>query len=628
MRTEPDVRKARVAIAVEALPSSVRRYLLADDTFCAKFDIIPRFSFPLGDCTVETRSLNKALRAAIAGRRWTRLSPERGPAFRVKLGVRNGGQVTFEFKGRGFAFDDADLLSSELKTRSNALSRVFAARPIAPVEENAWRKIARQRDFTDREYLDLMTALEATPESLSRRLQTRQELEVGSLMPEEPKYYERLLAPLRNAPDFPTFIGASLAESRRLGLKRHPKPTLRRVAFAALWQPLIPFDLLVPSLKLGDVEPLIQAEDPFSLLFAFELCCRLFQADSGFVRLGARVLQKLFEPGASKRRCHIFSALALVSMTTFRRVAKASTAPLYWVRLAALTQAGVLTDALGNIEDDEAFFRWSAERFYASYRWQGIVDRRDAPKWNPEWISPDHLQAELLGRARIALYTLPEQDRPVPWLSAIETALGPLAETGRVLATLFPGPFDDFKEDSNASPEPMAIFGDTEAQLEDAAYFNEVSGLVPFAYLNRLPQRTLANVLRILNRPIEEPVTNDDQDLTFLHLCAYVAGVARSEAIATAVINRCLHAARSAASGERVAELFLIVVEACAAHADPAKHRELLGTTATQLCFAVKDNERLSHLEPAFDVLAVRDEKFIPTIARARAIVRTRLKAS
>ena len=73
-----------------------------------------------------------------------------------------------------------------------------------------------------------------------------------------------------------------------------------------------------------------------------------------------------------------------------------------------------------------------------------------------------------------------------------------------------------------------------------------------------------------------------------------------------------------------VTDLFAIMAEACAAHSDVQKHRELLGTTAAKLCFAVEKNEDLSNLEAIFDVLATREEKLIPALARARAITRTK----
>jgi hypothetical protein len=287
-----------------------------------------------------------------------------------------------------------------------------------------------------------------------------------------------------------------------------------------------------------------------------------------------------------------------------------------------------LTDALGDRADAEDFFRWSADNFYPTYSWQGMIDRREAPRWDPDWISPDHVYSELYGRTRIALDTLPEGDRPAQWISASEVALTRLRDSGRILDSVLPGPFDDFHEDPNISPVLMQIFEVTESKLDDATYLNDVPGIVAFAYSNKLTPSALDNVARILNRRVDEPITNDGQDITYLHLCAHISGAARSETVAASVINRSLYAARNSGSRERVADLFAIIVEACAAHRDPHKYRELLGTTAAQLCFAVDNSRHLSLLEAAFDALTVRDEKLSPPIGKARAIARTRLKAS
>jgi hypothetical protein len=76
-----------------------------------------------------------------------------------------------------------------------------------------------------------------------------------------------------------------------------------------------------------------------------------------------------------------------------------------------------LTDAFGEREDAEEFFHWSAENFYAAYRWHTMVDRRDAPRWDPDWISPDHLHAEIVGRVNNAVQTMPQTSaRPIGFL--------------------------------------------------------------------------------------------------------------------------------------------------------------------------------------------------------------------
>ena len=263
------LRKGLFALILESLPAKVRTSMLFDESFAAKFDFTPRFLLRLGDAgPVDTASLNNALRAAIAGHKTALLVSERGKPFRVQVGSNKGGQATIQFKRNRFTFNNADFLSSDAQARSKALKRVFAAKPLTPAEEDNWRAIARERAFTDHEFLLLMTALEATPEALHRRVQMPRPLDVGSILPDEAQYFDRLLASPGGAPDLRSFIEGGLIKNRRRGIKRHRTATLRRLAYAALWQPLIPFDLLGPIIKLSDVEPLLSASDPFSLLFA------------------------------------------------------------------------------------------------------------------------------------------------------------------------------------------------------------------------------------------------------------------------------------------------------------------------------------------------------------------------
>ena len=87
------------------------------------------------------------------------------------------------------------------------------------------------------------------------------------------------------------FIAHELTSARAAILRRHPARGLRRVAFSALWQPLISFELL-SSISRADVEALFDAEDPFSLLCGFELCRARVAVDAEFAALGDRFLQK------------------------------------------------------------------------------------------------------------------------------------------------------------------------------------------------------------------------------------------------------------------------------------------------------------------------------------------------
>jgi len=619
-----DLRAALYGLVIDPLPDVVRNSLLLDPSFCDKLGIAPKFRISLGPkLAVETGSLYGALRAAVGGKKTAMLSLRGSGRNRVKLKRQTGGRVGLFLGKEGFSFSDADLLAEDRRTRTRAVARVFSAKPLSAEEEEAWRTIAKERALTDREYLDLMTALDATPEAVCNELLKPQNLDADKLVPDDPAYYRQLIAPIHHSADLNAFIGDELASTRKALLQRHRTRALRRMAFSALWQPLIPFDLLA-SVSVPEVTPLLQAEDPFSLLFGFELCRDRLQADAGFDELGLRFIEKLLlDADASMNRCNIFSAVALIASTRVRSAARASNAPLFWVRLSALAHAGVLTDALRGMAQSERFLRWSVENFSPTYVWHGVIDRREAPRWKPDWISPDHIYAELVGRVQGAVHMVPEEQRPARWIAAIEAAVAKLMETGRALAAYFPGPFDDFRE------PPIGPLGNeaaemVKAKLHAASLLSDVPELFALFYATTPSDDVVEKVLGILTQPADHPVALREQEVSYLQLCAHIAAAARSESIANAVIDRCLYEVRRPGSEAAVTDLFAIMVECCAAIAVSKEYYERIGAAAANLCFAVEKESDLINLESVFHVLATRNEKLIPALARARAVARTK----
>jgi hypothetical protein len=444
------------------------------------------------------------------------------------------------------------------------------------------------------------------------------------LMPDEPAYYGRLVGQLVQSTSLSAYVSNELAVGRRALFERHPKSALRRIGFTALWQALIPFELL-SAVSAADLAPLLEAEDPFSLLFGFEICCRMPVADKAVVELGASFLRKLLlEPEKSLARCEIFCACALISVTCLRGAAKASNAPLFWVRLAALAHAGVLTDALRGLPDPHGFLRWATRGWLANYLWHGVIDRRDAPRWNPEWISPDQLYAELAGRAHGALQMMPESTRPGPWVAAMDAVLKQLKSSGREVTASFPAPFDDFNEVPIISSR-IPAFKEIEEELAKASSLGDVPELAILADASQSSEGVVQNVLRLLSGPVDKSFGARELELPLLGVCAHIAAMARNKQIADIVINRCLFRLQQKDRSEPATDLFMVAIHACAAQAGAEEHRKFLETTAVKCVFALDTPDDLSKFDVIFEVLGIRDEKLIPAVARARAVIRTKL---
>ena len=70
-----------------------------------------------------------------------------------------------------------------------------------------------------------------------------------------------------------------------------------------------------------------------------------------------------------------------------------------------------------------------------------VIDSRDEPRWELDWIGPGALKAELIGRCYNTLMQLKPAKQPRAWKELINSALDGLDT--RLLA-FFPGPLDGF----------------------------------------------------------------------------------------------------------------------------------------------------------------------------------------
>jgi len=610
-------------IVLSSLPASVRKEILRDEEFCARLGYEPRFAFPIGEVSVNTSSFYKVLRSAMSKRKSGLLELANGTKIKVRLGFRKPDSATLFIDGREFSFSDVDLLSLDKRVRTNGLRRVFASRPLLEDEQDTWRRTGQRRSFTDREFVNLMTAVGSTPEAIIDELRRPQRLSVDKLVPDEPMYFFRLLAPRSSIESLSAYVSKELADYRCASLKQHRHRALRRIAYSALSHMLVPLNFLA-SIKKSDLVPLLAANDPFSLLFGFEIAASRVAKDRLFIDAGSMFLERLFaDDEVAIKRCTIFSACAMISIVKLRKVFSEQDAPLYWFRLAALAHAGVLAEALSWLQKPGEFLDWASQEVGFDFVWHVAVDRREAPRWDIEWISPKQIQAELLGRVLIVMKKLPAKKRPKKWVKLIEDAeTRQAARDGQELSHFFPGPMDDFAKplvQKRRSPVLVKI----EQRLKEAKSLDEVSNLAALAYLEKPSQSVAEEVRRLLAaRQLEIGDVDDEHRSRFL-LYAYIAASARSEPLAREIINCCVLLIRSQKlTAKVISDLFITIVAACGAVSDPGKYGLILEDAATSLAYAVvEDQEIARRLRLVCQSLSRRDPKLISRLSRAIAII-------
>jgi len=611
-------------IFLNPLPDSIRNEILRDEEFCTRIRYKPALSMSLDPgISVQMENLHKTLRSAITKRSTSTLILADGTRKRVKLRFEKPGTATILVEGKRFSFADADLLSHDKRMRTSGLHRVLARQPLLEDEQDAWRRIAKSRPFTDREFVRLMTALHSTPEAVMEELCRPQSLTVEKLIPDESEYYQRLTAAHSSKRTFPEYLKCELAQTRGTLLKRNRALGLRRIAFSGLSHALVPLNLL-SSVNQADLAPLINANDPFSILCGFEVAGARVRNERGFAEIGEKFLEKLFaDSEATMARCTIFSACALASIVKLRTVFSEQDVPLYWFRLAALSHAGVLTEALASLRKPDEFFGWAKQQLGADFVWHAAVDVRDAPRWDLEWLKPEQIQAELLGRALHVINLLPKGKRPKKWVTLIAQATAQISKPGRELAPHFPGPMDDFATPiAGVKRDPALVrIG---RKLKKARSLEEVPELAALAYLER-PSQNLAEEVR---RLLAKHGTDDHQsekEQSSLRLYAYIAASARSEPLANEVISRCLQIARTQKLDRRtISTLLLITITASGAASTDDRYRTILGDAATKLAYSTINEKPGRHqLRQVIETLGARAPKLISVLSRATAILDT-----
>ena len=315
------------------------------------------------------------------------------------------------------------------------------------------------------EFVELMTSFEGTPEALVAKVTAARQITIEVLIPSDPKYYSRLLAPPpESAMGVREYVATRLAEARQHVLATNVVAGLRRIAYSNLWQPLIPLEIQEP-IDFSGILALADTFDPFSLLFGFELCTTRLAQDQSYETLGTTFLQALFgDDNALRQRCQIFSACAVVATVTLRSIFDEFSVPLYWFRLAALTHAGLLTNALRGLSEPSKFFDWAIKAAGTAFFWHILYDRRDAPRWRSEWISPEQIEAELFGRVLNAIGPIPKDRWPEPWRKIVDTFAARQHARNLAIASHFVGPLDDFGDSPPVSPELQAVVAETEAR--------------------------------------------------------------------------------------------------------------------------------------------------------------------
>ena len=407
----------------------------------------------------------------------------------------------------------------------------------------------------------------STPEALLERLRDSRHLNPQSMVPAEPGYWSSLLPMAAPDVDFAAFIKGPLHVHHRDMLELNPQLACSRIGHTSAARVVIPFDLLQKR-NPQDLETVLANDDPFSLLFAFEVAANRLQDGAAWESLGTRAVQKLFgDKDATNRRCELLSATIVISFARLRRVREWRAAPLFWRRLAALTHASVLADTLSVMPKPAPFRQWAFKNLGADYYWQTLTDRREGPSWWPHVIEPHALKAWTAARFLRAMETIDESRWPAAWRAAAEEIRADTLDDRERAMMAFPAPLDDFT--GYQRTVDASLFGRTIEALRNKPC--RIPGLDPFIYLAKLTGEHLALLRDFVARTSLPAV--DEAGIYFIELTviAHAAGSYRDVELANALAEKAIALFKPATEDQREMVISLLV-DAASAYADEDAH--------------------------------------------------------
>jgi len=624
LRPDPDMPKdlrgALVLRLVDSLHPNVKSDLLDAPGAPSALGIgVARILTLNGTESVDLKSFNACLRAALAGRKKAEVLLANGSKVQAKLSIKSekgGAKNAFiEFNGGKFAFGNVDLLATAKPTRVSALRRMFSEIALPEKEQTVWFNLIKKDPLSDANFAELMDTVRKTPERFAESIAKPQTLSPAVMVPTDLTYYERLVGPIPNEDDFGGYLAGNLAVFQK-ELASTGTRGLRKLAFAAVSQRLIPFAAL-RAYSAKEIATLLDGFDPFTLVFGFEICRdRLAEGDRGFDSLGVEFLRRLFSNESwLKQRCEIFAAGAVVTMVHLRPSANAKGVPLHWYRLAGLAHAGLLANALKGLSKTEGLLKWAVDNLGGSYTWHTAVDLREEPRWEPDWLTPSAIRNELIGRCANALWALPEAKRPEAWSTLISKALDTLTPA---LAAFFPGPLDGFVPEG-VPQKPEAELKKARKLLSKHSSFKQVPGLMLVAYGGGIDASLTKDILRLLEGSGAQ-LSKRRTAHPILRCCAYIAATTKDTQLANATITRCLRLVTGEMPANQILALLLVAVRACAAYGKTTTYYVECGNVASRFAYAIPPGAAMD-VRATLEELCHRDPKFIAALAHAMAVV-------
>jgi hypothetical protein len=540
--------RSLLALAVlRNLPPVIRESVISDpvfrNTYGLKADAL--ISFNDGEVSVQRSEFFDSIREVLAdSNAQPILKDAAGEEWRLELfEINNERRLSLLHGNRRLVLADFSPLSPNQVERVTGLDHVAHNIHLPQETVSRWHEILAARALTDDEMIEFHRDVENTPIRVAAVIDSeikRGKSSFSVMVPASDEYFVRLVGKFEPSQNIAEFAHAGSARHIRELMSWHAHDGLLFSLLLSSHSTIssaIDVDQIEERDRVRAYEWLQNNGDRISQVGAIEIGLSILDKCQNIQPYVQNMIDQIREDNADdeKSRFHLLSALIVLVEGEIARTSILRDKPPFWRRLASIAQASLIERYIIKSQVDIAeFSKWSFETRGQFFYLQTMADLRCEPRWHPDYVSPQQLKAEFIGRIHNAAR---QNATKIQNKTLQETLIGDGPESLQRFImfpqTFLPGPLEGGLI-SQIEP-PADILTEIEKQLsQDVLEPKSFIALVNSALVFRLDlqqARFAAKAMRAAKYHLRR-MSNKDDLVSILRGLATVAAVTRSDELA------------------------------------------------------------------------------------------------
>ncbi|MEM6889650.1 MAG: hypothetical protein AAF636_16130, partial [Pseudomonadota bacterium] len=462
-------RSIAASIAIEQLPKIVRQSLLKDGEFTTEYEIFTDSEIHLGGqgAGFSRNLFFEALKRLFANKDSSvKLDDIEGNEWRIEDFDEISGTFRFKSGEKSYGIESHWPLIEDRERRLARLAAEASEEEWTIDFKTKWQDVISDDALDAEQTFEFLGDREKLPYRVKRRIERLLKDGRGAwsdFVPSDSHYFEGEFGPISGSTTPDEFAQSEFRDHCQTLAVGNPEKGLRQ-SFNLCWHQSFVRHLAHGELDQDAIErALVKVAEVGNLLsklsaIEFGLLCldKNSSLDEVIDQLISSVLSE--KPTDTEGRFCLLTACILLTGGLMSQMKTLYGYPLFYRRYAELAHAAILEGLVWeSSQRKSSFFKQVISEFRQRYLAQGYVDLIEAPRWIPEFVTPEKLKAEFVSRIRIAL----ETHRDVAQRSKLSKFFDPqsggaLVEHASFPSSYLPGPLEGGSESVTALPDDWA----------------------------------------------------------------------------------------------------------------------------------------------------------------------------